>query len=1279
MDETHALGGLYACTRGIAATTHAELGAAADVDERMTSLLDKLDNIVRAVITLLPARRKFTGDNPETKQAEFSKLHSAILRVLRMRDRQTFEPLLDLQEASAAFRFHPMANTILAYVLVATVSGAAGDVVAQSERVSPDDGRRALLALQRHTAPQSSPEVQQVNQLLTPQRTERRDRDLGEEPSPPPSKRQKAGHGEGTDREHRGPLACAAAGAGPRVNPTVTARRLYTAHSATQITELEGAEHVAAAVEGRLSTELYDFQVRGVTWMVQREKLEDVDALRWEHHPLWAPLVGTLGRAPLPAELSALLGGRDPAAMYYNRHTHELRAGGEPPAGAMTVPGGILADEMGLGKTLMTLALHAAHPWPGLHGAADAFECGEALPQPVGCTLLLVPERLLQQWRTEISLHVVQGEMAVAVYLGAEARMGEEEEARAEHGEQMGEPLKVVRLGGRHVDPGMFAKFGLVLASLETLTREGKFKKKVVEHATRKQSGTPYQTPLLHTLWWRVVVDEATAGVGHECWTKSQLMQEIPGRNRWCLTGTPIDKDFTSMGGMLAFLEGKKSPSESEFQAHKLWTEAVEALRRGTSGDHEVPDWAEPVMSAVLQRVMLRRTKTMVEHEIPTQTSVVKSVHLSEMEKMYYARVICHIKEDLEANAPPAGPTPEDIRRYEKLQETLLGRLRGSCIHLQTSLNRDNGASADYLMDVKSGTGWEFDMFFSAILPHKKPTPTKFLEGRSATVRPLRELHKLCIAALRYNLSLEQYFWTHRELADIAGSLADSAEPSRRTLSWDGDLDETWRRLENAAHSTTLVPSAQLLEEAGEVEPHSKTSVQYNELRDAMELELNFARSLMCRVLRRRHCTWLLTDGEVRRETLRRETEEFEKRKFGEQKTQFNYDFQGTSVSMMHTFDPMVTSNYDTHFWRGHVALELADRYSEHFAGMYEARRLVVKLISGLINDDDVSNAERLHRELDSPAAKRKIEKYRGYLNIEFDYELHEQLQTRGAQFDQLLDRQASDMRTMRDEWRMLNTESKNSFFRRKRELLCKMAKVRGPPSRLAGFLTDLTEGRENARRWLERFEAVPVPTAANDYGSKITLVLSELDRLAPAKVIIVSSSPDTLAIMMAALESSSFGTAWNAQSKFQSDPEVQVFCLNGVRDTQGLTLTAAQHIFLLDPLFNPEARKQCYGRVHRVGQLRETVVHHFLTEGTVERLAFDQLVGGDLCAADSNATEASPAETRDANAKASNIDHVELLRQHTQTLLIKAIQQNDDSGHALLHPHTHSDEGQHD
>eukprot|EP00854_Cymbomonas_tetramitiformis_P005012 gene5012-6105_t len=1122
MDETHALGGLYACTRGIAATTHAELGAAADVDERMTSLLDKLDNIVRAVITLLPARRKFTGDNPETKQAEFSKLHSAILRVLRMRDRQTFEPLLDLQEASAAFRFHPMANTILAYVLVATVSGAAGDVVAQSERVSPDDGRRALLALQRHTAPQSSPEVQQVNQLLTPQRTERRDRDLGEEPSPPPSKRQKAGHGEGTDREHRGPLACAAAGAGPRVNPTVTARRLYTAHSATQITELEGAEHVAAAVEGRLSTELYDFQVRGVTWMVQREKLEDVDALRWEHHPLWAPLVGTLGRAPLPAELSALLGGRDPAAMYYNRHTHELRAGGEPPAGAMTVPGGILADEMGLGKTLMTLALHAAHPWPGLHGAADAFECGEALPQPVGCTLLLVPERLLQQWRTEISLHVVQGEMAVAVYLGAEARMGEEEEARAEHGEQMGEPLKVVRLGGRHVDPGMFAKFGLVLASLETLTREGKFKKKVVEHATRKQSGTPYQTPLLHTLWWRVVVDEATAGVGHECWTKSQLMQEIPGRNRWCLTGTPIDKDFTSMGGMLAFLEGKKSPSESEFQAHKLWTEAVEALRRGTSGDHEVPDWAEPVMSAVLQRVMLRRTKTMVEHEIPTQTSVVKSVHLSEMEKMYYARVICHIKEDLEANAPPAGPTPEDIRRYEKLQETLLGRLRGSCIHLQTSLNRDNGASADYLMDVKSGTGWEFDM------AARGENGTDLTEGRENARR-----------------------WLERfEAVPVPTAANDYGSKITLVLS---ELDR-------------LAPAKVLLEEAGEVEPHSKTSVQYNELRDAMELELNFARSLMCRVLRRRHCTWLLTDGEVRRETLRRETEEFEKRKFGEQKTQFNYDFQGTSVSMMHTFDPMVTSNYDTHFWRGHVALELADRYSEHFAGMYEARRLVVKLISGLINDDDVSNAERLHRELDSPAAKRKIEKYRGYLNIEFDYELHEQLQTRGAQFDQLLDRQASDMRTMRDEWRMLNTESKNSFFRRKRELLCKMAKI------------------------------------------------------------IVSSSPDTLAIMMVALherkqrfESSSFGTAWNAQSKFQSDPEVQVFCLNGVRDTQGLTLTAAQHIFLLDPLFNPEARKQCYGRVHRVGQLRETVVHHFLTEGTVERLAFDQLVGGDLCAADSS------------------------------------------------------------
>ncbi len=50
-----------------------------------------------------------------------------------------------------------------------------------------------------------------------------------------------------------------------------------------------------------------------------------------------------------------------------------------------------------------------------------------------------------------------------------------------------------------------------------------------------------------------------------------------------------------------------------------------------------------------------------------------------------------------------------------------------------------------------------------------------------------------------------------------------------------------------------------------------------------------------------------------------------------------------------------------------------------------------------------------------------------------------------------------------------------------------------------------------------------------------------------------------------------------------------------------GLNLPAADHVFLLDPWWNPTVEDQAAGRAHRIGQQRPVVVHHLVAEDTVD------------------------------------------------------------------------------
>jgi SNF2 family DNA or RNA helicase len=50
-----------------------------------------------------------------------------------------------------------------------------------------------------------------------------------------------------------------------------------------------------------------------------------------------------------------------------------------------------------------------------------------------------------------------------------------------------------------------------------------------------------------------------------------------------------------------------------------------------------------------------------------------------------------------------------------------------------------------------------------------------------------------------------------------------------------------------------------------------------------------------------------------------------------------------------------------------------------------------------------------------------------------------------------------------------------------------------------------------------------------------------------------------------------------------------------------GLNLTAADHVFLLDPWWNPAAEDQAADRAHRIGQTRPVFVYRLVAKNTVE------------------------------------------------------------------------------
>lgn len=94
------------------------------------------------------------------------------------------------------------------------------------------------------------------------------------------------------------------------------------------------------------------------------------------------------------------------------------------------------------------------------------------------------------------------------------------------------------------------------------------------------------------------------------------------------------------------------------------------------------------------------------------------------------------------------------------------------------------------------------------------------------------------------------------------------------------------------------------------------------------------------------------------------------------------------------------------------------------------------------------------------------------------------------------------------------------------------------------------------------------------------------------------------------------------ALDEFRENPNVRVLLMSLKAGGVALNLTMANHVYLMDPWWNPAAELQAIDRTHRLGQYRPIRAVRFIAENTVEerilqlqekkRLVFDGTVGRD-------------------------------------------------------------------
>lgn len=124
--------------------------------------------------------------------------------------------------------------------------------------------------------------------------------------------------------------------------------------------------------------------------------------------------------------------------------------------------------------------------------------------------------------------------------------------------------------------------------------------------------------------WWRVCLDEAQM-VSTVITKPSKLVAKLSSVHRWAVTGTPIQKSFDDLFGLISFL------CCSPYNERDKW---IEKMNKFHSNFMDL----KPILS-VFEPIMWRTCKSkaiMEQINIPEQTELVHFMKMSDLEHFYY-------------------------------------------------------------------------------------------------------------------------------------------------------------------------------------------------------------------------------------------------------------------------------------------------------------------------------------------------------------------------------------------------------------------------------------------------------------------------------------------------------------------------------------------------------------------------------------------------------------------------------------------------------------------
>ncbi|KAD3336225.1 hypothetical protein R6Q59_028546 [Mikania micrantha] len=306
--------------------------------------------------------------------------------------------------------------------------------------------------------------------------------------------------------------------------------------------------------------------------------------------------------------------------------------------------GGIFADDMGLGKTLTLLSLIALDKCKvSTDGTCEAIEPeneqlvtrsrkrsrkGSKKQKTEECTggvdpkmtLVVCPPSVFSTWITQLTEHTKRGKLKAYLYYG-----------------------------DRTQDVSELQKYDIVLTTYTILGSEF----------------DSSNDPIKKIDWWRVILDEAHIIKNHRA-KQSNAVNKLNVKNRWVVTGTPIQNGSMDLFSLMAFLRFHP------FSTKSYWDSLVQ--RPIAQGN---PNGLSR-LQALMATFSLRRTKEKASIGLPPKTIHTCHVELSMEERKLYDEMETEAKNFVAKYISKGSVT----HNYSTVLSIIL-RLRQICTHTE--------------------------------------------------------------------------------------------------------------------------------------------------------------------------------------------------------------------------------------------------------------------------------------------------------------------------------------------------------------------------------------------------------------------------------------------------------------------------------------------------------------------------------------------------------------------------------------------------------------------